>query len=87
MCIRDRGRTSLFNSYIFVYTAEQFRNEVFEVAGVVKYLAIKGAPCVLKPDEIERIRKLCNQEHEVTITNSGILTGDEVCLLYTSRCV
>ena len=25
----------LFNSYIFVHTIEQFRNEVFEVAGVV----------------------------------------------------
>jgi transcription antitermination factor NusG len=68
----------LFNSYIFVYTAEQLRNEVFEVPGVVKYLAIKGSPCVLKQEEIERIKKICNQEHEVTITQSGILTGDEV---------
>lgn len=68
----------LFHSYIFVFVPEPFRNEVFQVPGVVKYLAIKGVPSVLQPEEIERIQKICQQEHEVTITSSGTLTGDEV---------
>lgn len=68
----------LFNSYIFVYLSEQFRNEVFEVSGVVKYVAIKGVPSVLQKEEIERIKKICSQEHEVKITTSGLVTGDEV---------
>lgn len=68
----------LFNSYIFVHTTEQLRNEVFAVPGVVKYLAFRGTPCVLQPEEIERINKICKQEHEITITNRGLLTGDAV---------
>lgn len=68
----------LFHSYIFVFIQEQFRNEVFEVAGVVKYLAVKGAPSVLQPEEIERIKKICSQEHEVSITANELQRGAEV---------
>lgn len=68
----------LFNSYIFVHTTDQFRNEVFEVPGVVKYVAIRGVPSVLQEEEIVRIKRICKQEHEVRITTGGLFTGDEV---------
>lgn len=68
----------LFHSYIFVFVPELFRNEVFQVPGVLKYLSNKGLPCVLQPEEIERIKKICRQEHEVSITTIGSHIGHEV---------
>lgn len=68
----------LFNSYVFVYTCEKYRNEVFQVPGVIKYVSVKGQICTLKEEEIDRITRICNQEHEVQITSNNLLSGDEV---------
>lgn len=68
----------LFNSYVFVQIAEEQKNIVFEVQGVIKFLAIKGKLSVLPDEEIERIKKICNYDHEVSITSENIFTLNEV---------
>lgn len=68
----------LFNSYVFIYTNEKYKNDVFEVPGVIRFLSVKGQLCILREEEIERIKKICAQEHEVHITSTNLLTGDEV---------
>lgn len=68
----------LFSSYIFVFTCEKYKNDVFEVPGVIRFLSVKGHVSTLKEEEIERIRKICRQEHEVQISNRSLISGDEV---------
>lgn len=72
----------MFNSYLFVYTNDKYKNEVFDVPGVIKFLSVKGQLSILREEEIERIKKICNQEHEVQITSDIIFTGDEVEVTY-----
>lgn len=78
---KDRKKwvdTVLFNAYIFVQTKEQFRNEVFAVPGVIKYLATDGKPCMVAGDEIERIKRICRYESELITSQEQFITGDEV---------
>jgi transcription antitermination factor NusG len=47
----------LINSYVFVNIEEKHREQVFEVAGVVRYLFWLGKPAVVKEAEIEALRE------------------------------
>ncbi len=57
--------TPLFNSYCFVYLEEKNLRDVFKADGVVRYVYWCGKPAVVKPLEIETIKKWLNDyEHE-----------------------
>ena len=49
----------LFKSYIFIYTTEAKRQDVFAVSGIVKYLFVSGKIAVVTEKEIEQIRIFC----------------------------
>lgn len=70
--------TPLFNSYIFVRTEDRFRNKVFEVSGVLKYLSIGGQVSVLQDQELERIKRLCEFDGEILISDNSFEIGEEV---------
>lgn len=48
----------LFKSYCFVRLAEQDRNQVFGVQGVVRYLFWLGKPAVVRDEEIEELQEM-----------------------------
>jgi transcription antitermination factor NusG len=78
---KDRKKwveTPLFNSYIFIYIAEQFRSHVFEVPGVVNYLSVGGKASIIRDEEIDRIAKICRYENDIEIDNEILNIGDEV---------
>ena len=47
----------LLPSYIFVQLEESKRDQVFQVAGVVRYLYWLGKPAVVRDEEIEALKK------------------------------
>lgn len=53
----------LFKSYVFVYTTDRNRQEVFQVAGIVKYLFVGGKIAVVTEKEIEQIKIFCTAEN------------------------
>ena len=70
--------TPLFNSYIFVRTTDQQRNQVFNINGITKYVSIGGQVCTLTTTEIERIKRLCSFNGQVKIEQGRLQTGDEI---------
>jgi len=71
----------LFNNYIFVFTDEKRRQEVFKVTGIMKYLSIAGNLCKVRASEIERIKLLCSYTGKVHIEEGSLKKGDEVEIL------
>lgn len=71
----------LFPSYVFVKTDERLRTNVFDIAGVVKFVTFGGKPAVLNEKEIERIHRLCEWLGEVAIEQGTVKAGDEVEIL------
>lgn len=68
----------LMGTYVFVNITERHKNDVFLIPGVLKFLTINGKPSLLKEDEVDRVRKICNYEHEVRISDHNLNSGDEV---------
>lgn len=66
----------LFKSYVFIYTTEQKRQEVFQVSAVVKYLFVGGKIAVVTEKEIEQIRIFCTS-NDIKIEET-YKKGDEV---------
>ncbi|WP_341227040.1 UpxY family transcription antiterminator [uncultured Arcticibacterium sp.] len=59
----------LFKSYIFVRLEEHFRNKVFAVPGVVRYLFWLEKPAIVKDREIAAIKNMLNDfEHSEIVT-------------------
>jgi len=54
---KKKVQVPLINSYVFVNIEEKHRKQVFEVAGVVRYLFWLGKPAVVKEAEIEALRE------------------------------
>ncbi|WP_125722330.1 UpxY family transcription antiterminator [Flavobacterium ustbae] len=70
----------LFNSYVFVQLSDSERNQVFQVAGVVRYLFWLGKPAIVKDQEIEIIKKSLNAANICDISVSSIQVGDRIKL-------
>ncbi len=59
---RDRKKyvyMVLIHGYVFVYLKENERKKVFDVYGVVQYLAFSGKIVIVKPSEIEQLKLFC----------------------------
>ena len=54
---KKRIEVPLFKSYVFVRLEEKQRNQVFSVAGIVRYLFWLGKPAVVENREIDVIRE------------------------------
>ena len=60
----------LIPSYVFVFTEERRRNDVFSVFGVVRYMFWLGKPAVVREKEIELMKEYLNGEFQsVSLTN------------------
>lgn len=70
----------LFNSYVFVHLNESERNDVFQVAGAIRYLFWLGKPAIVKDQEIEIIRTNLNASNVSDISVSNIQVGDKIIL-------
>jgi transcriptional antiterminator RfaH len=55
-------------SYVFVKIEEQKRNEVFQVAGIVRYVYWLGKPAIIRPIEIEALQHSLAQDFKSIIT-------------------
>ena len=64
-------------SYVFVKIEEQKRNDVFQVAGVVRYVFWLGKPAIIRPIEIEALQHSLTQEYK-SITTTQLQKGDSV---------
>lgn len=53
---KKKVQEPLFSSYVFVNIAEQQRDLVFQIAGVVRYLFWLGKPAVVRDEEIETLK-------------------------------
>ena len=61
----------LFRSYCFVNLAEQERNQVFDVPGIVRYLFWLKKPAIVREAEIEAIRLMLNEvNHKLIVVRS-----------------
>ena len=47
----------LISSYIFIYIDENRRNDIFGIAGVVRYLFWLGKPAIVRDSEINTMKK------------------------------
>lgn len=70
----------LFNSYIFVQTAEKERNKIFEVTGVIRYLFWLGKPAVVRDSEIEAIQNWLSAPDDFEVSLDKWQKGDKIIL-------
>lgn len=54
----------LFPSYIFVQLEETKRDQVFQVAGVVRYLYWLGKPAIVRDQEIETLKEWLSTSYQ-----------------------
>lgn len=76
---RKKVQVPLINSYVFVNVSEKERENVFQVAGVVRYLFWLGKPAVVRDEEIDALRdSLKDTMSAVEVT--GIRVGDQLSI-------
>lgn len=79
----DRKKTvsvPLFNSYIFVQTAEKGRNKIFEVTGAIRYLFWLGKPAIVRDSEIEAIQNWLSAPNDFEVSIDKWQKGDKIIL-------
>ncbi len=57
----------IFGSYIFVQLAAEERVLVFELPGVLQYVSIQGQPVKVREEELEMVKRLCEQGSPVEL--------------------
>jgi len=70
----------LFNSYIFVQTAEKGRNKIFEVTGAIRYLFWLGKPAIVRDSEIEAIQNWLSAPNDFEVSIDKWQKGDKIIL-------
>lgn len=68
----------LLAPYVFVQVEPRYRNEVFQVPGVLKFVMVAGEPAVFSPEEVQRVRDICASGFSVTVRYDHFDVGDEV---------
>jgi len=65
----------LFNSYLFLFLTEKERYPALQIPGVVRFLFYLGKPAIVKPREIEAIKRFLMETEGYRIT---VEKGDRV---------
>ncbi len=76
---KKKVKLPLFNSYVFVRVEESQRNSVFQSSGVVRYLFWLGKPAIVRPEEIEVIKRFLSKP-SVNVVVSTYKVGDKVTI-------
>lgn len=61
---KKKTQKPLFPSYIFVQLEETKRDQVFQVAGVVRYLYWLGKPAIVRDEEIETLKEWLSSSYQ-----------------------
>jgi transcriptional antiterminator RfaH len=73
---KKKVQKPLIPSYVFVKINDQYREKVFEIGGVVRYLFWLGKPAEVREEEIELLKNnLSGNYNEITISN--LIKGKE----------
>lgn len=70
----------LFSSYLFIRIQEQYRELVFEVTGIMRYVYWLGKPAMVKDIEIEIIKDWLEGGRTEKIEVEGLQPGDRIKL-------
>jgi transcription antitermination factor NusG len=70
----------LFKSYVFVHVNEEEEKNVRWVEGVLNFVYWLGKPAVIKPSDIDRIKKFLNEYEQVTIEVLSLQPNDIVII-------
>jgi transcription antitermination factor NusG len=73
---KKKGRSTTFNSYVFVQLSEADRNVVFNSPGVVRYLFWLGKPAIVRDEEIEVIKNDTGTDSDISVSKYKV--GDTV---------
>jgi transcriptional antiterminator RfaH len=69
----------LINSYVFVKTNLQNYYEILNTQGVIKFITFENTPAPIKQADIELIKLLLADYHDIEISYEGLLpTGTEI---------
>jgi len=72
---KKKVEVPLFNSYLFLYLTEKERFTALQVPGVVRFLFYLGKPAIVKPREIDAIKRFLMETEGFKIT---VQKGDRV---------
>lgn len=61
---KKRIQKPLFPSYIFIQLDEAKRDQVFQVAGVIRYLFWLGKPAIVRDEEIETLKSWLSSSYQ-----------------------
>ena len=78
---KKKVKEPLFKSYVFVRIEEEYREDVFQVHGIVRYLFWLGKPAVVRDEEIEAIRGFLN-ETEIQVNLKNYVKFEKVDILH-----
>ena len=68
----------LFKSYVFVHIADEEQTAIRMINGVLNFVYWLGKPAIIKPQEIERIKRFLNDYEDVTTESLSIQPRDKV---------
>ena len=78
---KKKVQKPLIPSYVFVKINDQYREKVFEIRGVVRYLFWLGKPAEVREEEIELLKNnLSGNYNEITISN--LIKGKDYTIPY-----
>jgi transcriptional antiterminator RfaH len=77
---KKKVEVPLFNSYVFVQLADNERNSVFQIAGVVRYLFWLGKPAIVRDEEINIIKTSLKADNISDVSVTSIKVGDKIKL-------
>lgn len=68
----------MFPNYVFINTTEKDRGELYNINGVLKFIAFGGKPAVISNQEILDIKLIENTAFEV---EPNLIQGDDVMIM------
>ncbi len=68
----------LFKSYVFVHIQDEEQTKIRLVNGVLNFVYWLGKPAIIKPQEIDRIKRFLNDYEDVTTESLHIKPNDQV---------
>lgn len=80
----DRNKTveiPLFNSYLFVYAPHRDLEKIVQTSGVVTYVSFCGKPAIIQETEIENIKNIISEYHDLeAVPLNSLKIGDEALI-------
>lgn len=71
----------LFNSYVFVKANPKIYYNCLKINGVVKFVSFNGKPAIIKNEEIELIKSICNSSYNYQSIELPVEIGQKVKII------